>query len=318
MKDNKLNLNNSYGSNLAVYDADIGISHKLNPQFVTGFSDAEASFYVRISKKKTMVIGWTVELVFSIRLHSKDLSLLILIQAYFGVGKIYHQKDIDEAVFRVSTLKELSVIVDHFNRYSLLTCKRYDFILFRQVVELMHNKEHLNKEGLLKIANIKASMNTKTEVIDMPNIVPVPLPTLPCVTKEEVDPYWMAGFTSGDGCFSVSVIKSKAKLGATSWIRFILTQHSRDESLMNIFLSYFSCGKINQDSKATYFVVQRLSDITNNIIPFFDKYTLEGVKVKDYEDFKRVAELMNIKAHLTSEGLDEIRKIKNGMNTLRK
>lgn len=31
---------------------------KLHPYFVTGFSDAEANFYVRLSKKSTMKAGW--------------------------------------------------------------------------------------------------------------------------------------------------------------------------------------------------------------------------------------------------------------------
>ena len=43
-----------------------------------------------------------------------------------------------------------------------------------------------------------------------------------------------------------------------------------------------------------------------------------GVKVKDFEDFKYVSVLMKNKNHLTKEGLEEIRKIKSRMNTLRK
>jgi hypothetical protein len=39
---------------------------------------------------------------------------------------------------------------------------------------------------------------------------------------------------------------------------------------------------VNQASNATYFVVQRLSNIMDIIIPFFDKYPLVGVKVKDF------------------------------------
>lgn len=111
----------------------------------------------------------------------------------------------------------------------------------------MKLKEHLTIEGVLKIANIKASMNTtkKTEMIDMPDIVPVELPTLPLITTDSINPYWLAGFTSGDGCFSVSVIKSKAKLGETGWLRFILTQHNRDDSLMSTiaaYLGWFECS----------------------------------------------------------------------------
>lgn len=62
-------------------------------------------------------------------------------------------------------------------------------------------------------------------------------------------------------------------------------------------------------------VVRRLTDIKDIIIPFFDKYPLLGVKVHDYADFKSVANLMVGKAHLTKEGLETIRDIKNGMNT---
>lgn len=200
----------------------------LESQWVTGFSDAEANFYVRISKKKNMLAGWTVEPVFAIRLHHKDLNILYLIQEFFGVGKVYHHAEIEEATFRVGSVKELDVIIKHFNMYPLLTQKLSDFTLFKEVLEIIKLKEHLNIEGILKIANIKASMNTKLEVIDLPNVIPVPLPSLPLVTVDNINPYWLAGFTSGDGCFSVSIIKSKAILGETSWIRFILTQHSRD------------------------------------------------------------------------------------------
>lgn len=90
------------------------------------------------------------------------------------------------------------------------------------------------------------------------------------------------------------------------------------ESLSGLF--GLQCGKINKDSRgsAVYFLVQKLGDLTDIIIPFFEKYPLHGVKVKDFKDFKRVAELMKSKAHLTKEGLDKIRSIKSGMNTLRK
>lgn len=89
---------------------------------------------------------------------------------------------------------------------------------------------------------------------------------------------------------------------------------------MNSFVNYFGCGKINQDSRsgALYYVVQKLSDLTEKIIPFFEKHSLLGIKVKDFEDFKRVANLMKSNAHLTPSGLEEIRKIRLNMNSLRK
>jgi hypothetical protein len=83
--------------------------------------------------------------------------------------------------------------------------------------------------------------------------------------------------------------------------------------------TYLGCGRYEARSKDTNtqvgdFVVTKLSDITEKIIPFFDKYPINGVKHLDNLDFCRVAELMQNKAHLTPEGLDHIRKIKIGMN----
>ena len=43
-----------------------------------------------------------------------------------------------------------------------------------------------------------------------------------------------------------------------------------------------------------------------------------GKKILDFEEFCKVAELMQNKAHLTQSGLEEIRIIKAGMNTGRK
>jgi hypothetical protein len=42
---------------------------------------------------------------------------------------------------------------------NILTQKRADFLLFKQVVDLMLRKEHLTSKGLLDILSIKASLN---------------------------------------------------------------------------------------------------------------------------------------------------------------
>jgi len=54
--------------------------------------------------------------------------------------------------------------------------------------------------------------------------------------------------------------------------------------------------------------------IVNKIIPFFNEYPILGVKSLDFADFKKVAELMETKQHLTSEGLSNIIEIVKGMN----
>lgn len=71
---------------------------------------------------------------------------------------------------------------------------------------------------------------------------------------------------------------------------------------------------VRREGFACDFMVTKLSDITEKIIPFFEKYPLQGLKKLDYLDFKRVAELMQTKSHLTKEGSEQIREIKSGMN----
>ena len=124
----------------------------------------------------------------------------------------------------------------------------------------------------------------------------------------------MAGFTSGEGCFLIKISKSKTKLGESVQLEFQLTQHIRDENLMKSFISLFQCGTIRKRHDALDFRVYKLSDMTDKIIPFFQKYPIRGVKALDFEDWCKVPEMMKVKKHLTVYGLEQIRKIKAGMN----
>jgi hypothetical protein len=93
-----------------------------------------------------------------------------------------------------------------------------------------------------------------------------------------------------------------------------LVQHSRDEQLMKSFLEYFDCGLLVKDRDAFYYRVSKLSDLCEKIIPFFNKYQIQGVKHLDYLDGCKVAELMKNRVHRTEQGLKQIRQIKAGIN----
>ena len=62
-------------------------------------------------------------------------------------------------------------------------------------------------------------------------------------------------------------------------------------------------------------IVCTFSDISNQIIPFFQKHPIMGVKSLDFADFCKVVDLMQKKAHLTEAGLAQIKLIKVGMNS---
>jgi sRNA-binding regulator protein Hfq len=95
---------------------------------------------------------------FSLVLHKKDLRILYSIKKYFRVGNVFSRKD-DTCVYLVQSVKDLAVIIDHFDKYPLITQKQADYLLFKMAVSLINNKEHLKEEGLRKILAIKASLN---------------------------------------------------------------------------------------------------------------------------------------------------------------
>jgi hypothetical protein len=111
----------------------------------------------------------------------------------------------------------------------------------------------------------------------------------------------------------IKIRKSSAN-GYSVILVFKLTQHRRDLELMTKLVEYLDCGHYNPYLEAGEFTVTKISDITNKIIPFFDRYSILGAKAKDFEDFKEASVFIKSKAHLTKEGLDKILLIKSRMN----
>ena len=128
----------------------------------------------------------------------KDNALLDGVQAYFGVGKVFKaEKNMYRYMAR--SLKDLRIIIDHFDKYPLITQKRADFELFKKAVEILSNKEHLTIEGIHKLIAIRASINLglppKLKAA-FPHIVNY-LPRFLVKDIEIKSPYWLSGFTSG-------------------------------------------------------------------------------------------------------------------------
>lgn len=291
---------------------------KLSPYFITGFTDGEGFFYIKIYKVNYGRLGLNVHLVFGITLHKKDRAILGLIQAYFnGVGNI-NQQGKDLIQYNVSSLKDLALIIAHFDKYPLITKKQADYLLFKQVFELISRKEHLTLEGLRKAASIKASSNlglSEQQKNAFPNIIPVERPKIELSTY--INPYWLAGFSSAEGCFSIFHSRaSNREFAYRTVLGFRISQHLRDAQLMESLVQHFGCGGYyaDYDRNIGQFIVSVFSDITNKIIPFFQEYPIIGVKTLDFADFCKAAELMKKGHHFTESGLNEIKQIKSGMN----
>jgi len=270
---------------------------------------------VLILKNSKMKNGFQVVPCFSIGLHKKDQAILEEIKVYLQcIGNITRQTK-DAVLYRVTSKKDLAVIINHFDSYPLITQKRADYELFKQAFELVDRKEHLTPEGFHKILAIRASINnglSEELKVAFPDITPILKPTIS--VPETIDPEWLAGFVSGEGCFYVVTSESRSE-GLIVRLRFILSQDSRDEQLMKSLITYFGCGRCEKAKDGmVYFRVTNFADNYEKIIPFFSKHQIAGIKTKDFDDWCKIAAIVKTKAHLTKEGSDQIIKIKAQMN----
>jgi hypothetical protein len=289
-------------------------THTLHPQWITGFTDAEGCFSVII--EITEPLKWKVRTSFEINLYLKDVDILYLIKSFFGVGSVFTRPHLNRCVYRVTKNEELlTVIIPHFSKYSLISKKGEDFILWSKVVNMKSTKKHLTFEGFSIILTYYAAINrgvsskvTKyypnIEVVDKPNI------KLPLT----LNPNWVSGFVAGDGGFIINIRKNNKVE-----FRFHVAQHSKDFDLLNLFINFFNSGNVylrsNLSTPRCDFVIQNFEDMINKVITHFDKYPLDTIKQLDYNDFKQALLIVKSKKSLKSEDLDKIRELKTGMNT---
>ncbi len=316
----KLKMYSTLGGNTLNYKSE-GLSTEnniLNPYYVTGFTDAEGCFLINIQSRPGLKLGYSISLSFKLKLHSKDKELLERILNFFNVGKVYTRKD-GYVEYIVNSMKDMEVIIDHFNNYPLISQKFSDYKIFKLVFELIKQKKHLTQQGFQVILSLKASFNnglSEELKIVFPNIIPSLRPKTIATKLETINPYWVSGFVDGDGCFYISLTNNSKGVGLV----FKITQHIRDTDLLKEFVNYFNCGRYSLSSlEAGDFIVTKFEDIYTKIIPFFNKYPLQGSSkgFEDFSDFNSVAELMKNKAHITSEGFESIKQIKSGTNKKR-
>ena len=132
----------------------------LNPHYVVGFVDGEGCFSITFNKNENRLPE--VRLIFEIELREDDLQILEKIREVLDCGRIYrleyarYEKWRPHVKLKVSNFKDISEkVIPFFIRYPLQAKKLDSFNKFCKVAELMKTKEHLTKEGIIKIRNIK-------------------------------------------------------------------------------------------------------------------------------------------------------------------
>jgi LAGLIDADG endonuclease len=133
---------------------------KLEAQWIVGFVDGEGCFFIGINPHPEMSSGFQVLPEFTVVQHERDIQLLHALKQFFGCG-VVRRNHAERMAYRVRSLDHLNEkIMPFFEKHSLKSKKKVDFMKFRRILQLMKNGEHLSAEGIEKIRAIAAAMNT--------------------------------------------------------------------------------------------------------------------------------------------------------------
>jgi hypothetical protein len=134
---------------------------------------------------------------------------------------------------------------------------------------------------------------------------------------------WIVGFVDGEGCFSISVVRNPGcRLGWQVQHEFSVTQGAKSRPALELISDHFGCGQIIENSRhdnhresLLRFSVKRRADLMTVVVPFFEDHPLQTAKASDFEKFACVLHMLEGRRHLTQEGLRDIARITESMNT---
>lgn len=128
---------------------------------------------------------------------------------------------------------------------------------------------------------------------------------------------WIAGFTQGDGGFNINITKREnTKLGYRIRLRYYLDQKESETELLYI-KSLFMGGIVNKRSGEGMSRYTLDSNETLIKVRDYMKNKIVGEKSRIYEKWAEALTIIETKNHLTEEGFEKIRKLKEEMEEIR-
>ena len=140
----------------------------ITDEYIRGLIDGEGSFIIAFSNQKYTRFGKRPRCYLIIRMSKLAIKTLIGIRDYLNCGHIYKHKrhgkeKMDTCDFRVGGYKELKeTIIPLLDRHTPII-KKKDYLVWREAVLLMYGKEHLKKEGYIKLINLRECLNVFTK-----------------------------------------------------------------------------------------------------------------------------------------------------------
>ena len=126
--------------------------------YLVGFADGEGSFNLSFRPRQDYKSPWKISLCFNIS--QKDRVILALIKRTLGCGTLRSRPD-GVWYYEVNNFNAVrDNVIPFFKRYRFLSAKKKrDFAKFCELAEIIERGEHLKKEGVLRVLEIRRDMN---------------------------------------------------------------------------------------------------------------------------------------------------------------
>ena len=126
--------------------------------YLAGFADGEGSFNVSFRKRKDYAMPWKVSLCFNVS--QTDKAILALFKRHLGCGTLRGRQD-GVWYFKVNNFNALEEnVIPFFDRFGFLSAKKKrDFSKFRQMARIIREGDHLSRQGIQALLDIRKDMN---------------------------------------------------------------------------------------------------------------------------------------------------------------
>lgn len=251
-------------------------------------------------------------------LHLDDIDTLYYIQKELdGIGTVRIDTKYYRAEYVIWNFNDIyNFIIPLFERFKLLTVKKYKFNLFAEAVKFKHNININRSKGKIitdvefqRFVDIKVNMSYKIEIVN--NDI-----------NAIINPNWLLGFVEGEGTFGYKYTVPY----------FQIAQNTKDKRLLNNISVFFSdlikhnssnegpfnmSKTLNKKTNVLSYTIQDLEILYNYIIPFFSNMKFKTRKKFDYEMWVIAINIRLKGYNLIREGKDILYRISKSTNKYR-
>ena len=134
----------------------MNINNDLNNHWIAGFSDADASFQIKVVNRLNRS---KPEIRLNFQIDQKNKDVLLLIKDFFG-GYIGYRKTQDTYYYGSTSFGSARKVINYFDEYHLQSNKYISYLKWRKSYVFIQNKDHLNDQGIKQIIKLKNTMNS--------------------------------------------------------------------------------------------------------------------------------------------------------------